>query len=535
MSIRLSSPRISTFILFHACPRASCSASARSLFTQQAQWLQSPRSNRRLIRPSAGKRAVDKREIHASAPLSAAPKDPYKVLGVAKDASAADIKKVYFSLARKWHPDTNPDKGAQDKFTEIQEAYDTLKDPKKRQAYDQYGATSQQPGFDPDAFANAQGGFGGGFDFGSAFRAGGSAGRGQSDLFDQLFGAFGAGTGGGRGSGPFAQSRRGEDIHAAIGVSFMEACKGTSRLINVNPVTNCSTCSGSGLKQGAKRSTCSACGGSGTRTFVIQSGFHMASTCPSCNGEGSTVPRGGQCGTCDGVGKVRTKKTVKIDIPPGKKFVSSAFNTSLLTVNSYHIGVEDGMTVRVPDAGDAPISGSANGDLLVRVNVASSKVFRRQGANLHHDARIPLHTAVLGGKVRVPTLDGDVDVRVPAGTQPGEEMVLKGRGVPPVFGGVKGDLFVAFSVQLPRTLTKRQREILQQYADDVEGRVPAQSKTSSTEAKVDQSQSTSSERPTDGLKHEDNGTDASFTPPSPSQEGGWMSRAWQSIRGLIGI
>lgn len=108
------------------------------------------------------------------------------------------------------------------------------------------------------------------------------------------------------------------------------------------------------------------------------------------------------------------------------------------------------MTVRVPDAGDAPISGSANGDLLVRVNVASSKVFRRQGANLHHDARIPLHTAVLGGKVRVPTLDGDVDVRVPAGTQPGEEMVLKGRGVPPVFGGVKGDLFVAFSVQLPR-------------------------------------------------------------------------------------
>ncbi|CCM01632.1 uncharacterized protein FIBRA_03693 [Fibroporia radiculosa] len=376
-------------------------------------------------------------------------KDPYEVLGVKKDASAADIKKTYFSLARKYHPDTNPDKNAQAKFVEIQEAYDVLKDQKKRAAYDQYGAASQQPGFDPDAFANGSGPFGaGGFsgfhDFANAF--GGARGaRGQADLFNELFGAFG-------GRRPRAEDIRGSNLEATIGVTFMEACKGTTHTVNVTPVVNCSTCSGTGLKTGAKRSTCTTCGGTGTRTFVIDSGFQMASTCGTCHGAGTTVPRGSQCGECQGMGQVRIRKSVKVDIPAG---------------------VEDGMTIRVPNAGDAPVSGKGRaGDLLVRVNVAASKQFRRQGANLHHEARIPLHTALLGGRVRVPTLDGDVDVRVPGGTQHGEEMVLKGRGAPSVYGATTGDLFVAFMVQLPRSLTKRQREILQQYADDVEGRAP---------------------------------------------------------------
>jgi len=401
---------------------------------------------------NASRSELGKRLFHPSA-TSYAPRDPYQTLGVKKDASAAEIKKVYFSLARKYHPDTNPDKGAQEKFVEIQEAYDILKDEKKRVAYDKYGAASQQPGFDPDAFAKnpfgGAGGFGGFQDFSGSF--GGA--RGQADLFEQLFGAFG---GRGRSRGPFTETIRGDDIEASIGVSFLDAAKGATRTVNVTPVVNCASCSGSGLKSGAKRTNCPSCGGTGTRTFVIESGFQMASTCSTCQGVGTTIPRGSQCGGCSGVGKVRQRKSVKVDVPAG---------------------VEDGMTIRVPNAGDAPMTGKGpTGDLLVRVNVASSKVFRRQGANLYHEARIPLHTAVLGGRVRVPTLDGDVDVRVPGGTQQGEEMLLKGRGVPPVFGGDKGDLFVTFAVQLPRSLTTRQREILQRYADDVEGRSPGASK-----------------------------------------------------------
>ncbi|GBE78083.1 DnaJ homolog 1, mitochondrial [Sparassis crispa] len=321
-------------------------------------------------------------------------------------------------LARKYHPDTNPDKGAQEKFI--------LKDEKKRADYEKYGAASQEPGFNPDAFANAGTSFGGaefqGFkDFSGSFSAGPGG-----DLFEQLFGS----TFGGRGRPRRHEDMHGSDLEATVGVTFMEACKGTSRTINVTPVVNCSTCSGTGLKAGAKRSTCTSCSGTGTRTYVIDNGFQMASTCPTCQGTGTTVPRGSQCGECAGVGQVRIRKNVKVDIPAG---------------------VEDGMTIRLPNAGDAPISGRGRaGDLLVRINVAASKLFRRQGPNLHHEARIPLHTALLGGRVRVPTLDGEVDVRVPGGTQQGEEMVLKGRGVSSVYGGDKGDLFVTFGVQLPR-------------------------------------------------------------------------------------
>lgn len=181
---------------------------------------------------------------------------------------------------------------------------------------------------------------------------------------------------------------------------------------------------------------------------MIDNGFHMASTCSNCAGSGTTIPRGSHCGTCAGSGVLRVRKTVKVDIPPGKE---SLFELRETTPTPLFSGVEDGMTVRIASAGDAPVSGNgSSGDLLVRINVASSKVFRRQGSNIHYDARIPLHTAVLGGRVRVPTLDGDVDVRVPGGTQQGEEMVLKERGIPSVYGGGKGDLFVAFSVQLPR-------------------------------------------------------------------------------------
>ncbi|KAJ3576146.1 hypothetical protein NP233_g633 [Leucocoprinus birnbaumii] len=450
------------------------------------------------------------RSLHASAPLRASAKNPYEVLGVKSDASAADIKKAYFALARKFHPDTNPDKNARDKFVEIQDAYDTLKDDKKRAAYDKYGSASQQPGFDPDAFSR---GFGGGFGGAGGFSAGGfnfedlssvfGSGRGpqgsQADLFEQLFGAFG----GSRGPG-FRGPTRGADLEASVNISFLEACKGTSKKVTVQPITSCGTCSGSGLKQGAKRVSCSSCGGTGTRTFMTN-GFHLASTCDSCQGVGSTIPRNSECSGCGGMGKVRVKKTVQVDIPAG---------------------VENGMTIRINNAGDAPITGKGTtGDLLVRVNVASSKNFVRQGANLYHEARIPFHTALLGGRVRVPTLDGEVDVRIPTGTQPGEEMVLKGRGVTSVYGGNNGDLFVTFSTTLPRSLTKRQRELLQAYADDVEGRAPKSSRDPSSTSKPGTSAPEAPEGETD------NGTTSS---PYPSPPSGWMSRTWQKVRKLIG-
>ncbi|KAI6045067.1 DnaJ protein [Pisolithus marmoratus] len=505
MIVRFTSQGFSSFVSFYACARQQLTRSYRN---HPGTCPRLPPLNTPIHRVSRSK-CKSKRGFHTSAPLSAAAKNPYEVLGVSKDASSADIKKAYFSLARKYHPDTNPDKGAQQRFLEIQEAYDTLKDDKKRAAYDQYGPASQQPGFDPNAFARnpfanaSPGGFAGFQDFREAF------GSTQGDLFSQLFG----GAFGGRARpGGFHQSSRGADVEARVNIGFMDACKGTTLNMDVNPVTTCPTCSGTGLKRGAKRATCSACHGTGTQTFVIDSGFQMASTCSACFGTGSTVPRGSQCSTCGGQGHIRTKKTVKVDIPPG---------------------VEDGMTIRVPAAGDAPLSGKGNhGDLLVRVSVSPSKIFRRQGANLYHEARIPMHLAILGGRIRVPTLDGHVDVRVPSGTQHGEEMVLRSHGVPSVFGSGKGDLFVSFIVQLPRSLTKRQREILQQYADDVEGRCSTSSSTTGNPAADKGNPDSRSAFNTSAST--DNGT-TSFSYSPLSSEDGWLSHAWKRIRELTGL
>jgi molecular chaperone DnaJ len=296
-----------------------------------------------------------------------------------------------------------------------------LGDETKRANFDKYGAASQQPGFDPDAYARASSSFGGAGGFADFF--GGGAGPGaQSDIFDSLFSAF---RGGGR-PGPVV----GDDIEASISINFLDACKGVKRTVEVHPVVDCSSCQGSGLKPGRKRDTCKVCGGSGQRAVHIQSGFTMATTCNACNGAGSVAPPGSACNTCGGMGKVRQKKTVEVDVPPG---------------------VEDGMKVRIERAGDAPLGGKGNpGDLLVRINVLPSKVFRRQGANLYHDRVVPFYTAILGGRVRVPTLEGEVEVKVPAGTQPGEEMVLRNRGVQKLFKQQRGDLFVHFDISVPR-------------------------------------------------------------------------------------
>lgn len=313
-----------------------------------------------------------------------------------------------------------------------------LSDSKKKAAFDQYGTTDGSPGFDPFGGAGGPGGFGGFGGFGGGFGGfgGGGASAGgpsASDIFEGLFGsAFGGSGGRGRSQTQgFAGETRGEDLEVNVSISFEEACRGASRSIVTNPVERCQPCSGGGLKPGARKSSCAACGGTGARTFVIQGGYQMNTTCPACGGSGLSVKQEDQCTSCEGVGRVRGRRTVQVNIPAG---------------------VDDGAKVRVDGAGDVPLQGAGRpGALYVRVNVQPSKTWRRQGANLYFPAALPVHTAILGGRVRVPTLDGDVELRVPAGTQVGDEMLLRGRGVPNLARrSEKGDLLVQFEVQIPR-------------------------------------------------------------------------------------
>lgn len=386
-------------------------------------------------------------------------KDPYTVLGVDKNASSSDIKKAYYSLAKKYHPDTNKDAGARDRFSESQTAYEMLSDPKKKEAWDQYGAAAfdQSAGFDPS------GGTGGG-PFGGAAGAGGfggfsSGGFGAEINIEDLFGAFTGGGRRGRGSrqSPFQEEVVvGQNIEVQTNISFMDAAKGTSKDILITPLVQCKMCSGRGLKKGESRSSCKKCGGTGTRVHFMQAGFQMASTCEPCNGQGMVIPRGGECGTCHGNGVMRERKTVNIDIPGG---------------------VEDGMRLRISGEGDAPPSATAvnpsaqstRGDLYVFIRVAADPKFSRSGADVLYTASIPLTTAVLGGQIRVPTLDGEVKVKVATGTGSGDKLTLSGMGMPRLGGrrNALGDLRIEFKVAMPKYLTSNQRTILEMLADEL--------------------------------------------------------------------
>ncbi|KAF3072560.1 hypothetical protein V8C40DRAFT_169513 [Trichoderma camerunense] len=406
----------------------------------------------RAERPNARKEhnaRASQRTFHATNTLLQ--KDPYKALGVDKSATAAEIKKAYYGLAKKFHPDTNKDPTAKDKFGEIQTAYEILSDPKKREQYDQFGDASFDPnaaggnpfagaaGGNPFAGFGAQGGFGGGF--GGGFN------------FEDLFSAFG-----GRRSNPFQQEILvGDNIESHVSISFMEAAKGTSKTITITPVESCNTCSGSGLKSGAQRSQCHSCEGTGTRVHYAQGGFQMASTCGSCGGTGSTIPKSSECRTCSGQGVVRNKKTITVDIPAG---------------------IEDGMRLRIDGAGDAPITGRSTspdaraqrGDLYVFVRVATDPKFSREGSNILYTANIPLTTAILGGQVTIPTLDGTVNLKVATGTNTGDKVTLPGMGMQRLGSrrAGSGDLKVEFRVKMPKSLSASQRTILEMLADEMD-------------------------------------------------------------------
>jgi molecular chaperone DnaJ len=384
---------------------------------------------------------------------------------VDKTASAGDIKKAYYGMAKKYHPDTNKEADAKDKFAAAQSAYELLSDAKKRENYDRFGSAAfdQNGGFDPSG-GNPFAGAGGFHGFGGGFGGGGFGGGFAQDInFEDLFGAF---TGGAR-RGP--RGRRnpfqeqilvGEDIEVQSNISFMDAAKGTSKEIPVTPLTQCGTCSGDGLKSGAKRSQCRQCNGTGTRVHIMQGGFQVAATCDSCGGVGMTVPRGSECGTCNGNGVIRERKTIKVDIPAG---------------------VDNGMRMRVTGEGDAPPTGAAaaagartqRGDLYVTIRVAPDHRFSRSGDDILYTASLPLTTALLGGEVTIPTLDKEVKVRVATGTGTGDRITLTGMGMKKIGSGrmrvqPTGDLKVEFKVAMPKYLSANQRTILEVLADEMD-------------------------------------------------------------------
>ena len=344
-------------------------------------------------------------------------KDLYEVLGVSRSASDDEIKKAFRKLAMKYHPDRNPDnEEAVEKFKEIQNAYAILSDPQKKAAYDQYG----HAGVDP----NMGGGFGGGF--------GGGAGFDFSDIFSQMFG--GAAGGGGR-----QQSYQGADLQYAVEITLEEAAAGLKKRITIPTYKECDICHGSGAKPGTSVSTCGTCGGSGT-IHVRQAIFQLQQTCPTCHGSGKQIKD--PCTSCRGEGRVKTTKTMEVNIPAG---------------------IDDGQRIRLSGEGEPGQHGAPSGDLYVVVHVKAHKTFERNGLDLHCELPISFATAALGGEVEVPTLEGKVKLTIPKETQTGRRMRVKGKGIKSLRSSATGDLYCHVLVETPVNLTDRQKELLEEF------------------------------------------------------------------------
>ena len=355
-------------------------------------------------------------------------RDYYEVLGVNKNATNDEIKKAFRKAAKQYHPDLNKDDPtAAEKFKECNEAYSVLSDADKRRKYDQFGFA----GVDPSYAAGQGGGYGGG---GFGF-------DGDIDLGDIFSSFFGGGFSGGS-RNPNAP-QRGRDIQATINISFEEAAKGCKKSVEVSKVEDCSQCHGTGAAEGTSPKTCSQCGGSGYITVQQGSGFFQVNTtrpCPSCNGSGKIIEK--PCSKCSGRGKVRKKSKIDITIPAG---------------------IDNGQVVTARGLGDAGLNGGPAGDLRVGVTVSAHKDFVRDGYDIHYEKHISIVEACLGVKVRIPTLDGDVEYHVPAGTQPNEVFRLKGKGIQRLNSIAKGDLFVHIVVDIPRELTNEQKNLLKQF------------------------------------------------------------------------
>jgi molecular chaperone DnaJ len=346
-------------------------------------------------------------------------RDYYEVLGISRTASEMEIKSAYRKLALQYHPDRNPNNpDAEDKFKEASEAYSVLCDAEKRAAYDRFGhagvGAAGAGGFNP--FASG--------DFSDIF----------GDIFSDLFG-MGPSTGQRR-----SRAQRGADLRADLTLEFQEAVFGRKSEIKFRRQERCDTCRGSGITPGKSATTCSACGGRGQLRY--QQGFFTVSrTCHHCSGTGQVVSD--PCRTCHGQGRMMREHTKEINVPAG---------------------VEDGTRIRYQEEGEAGLNGGPSGDLYVVLHVKEHEFFEREGTNLHCAIPISFPQAALGTELTIPTLEGEHKLKVPAGTQSGDELAIKGRGVPVLQGRGRGDLIVTMIVQTPTKLNKRQRELLEELA-----------------------------------------------------------------------
>ena len=362
-------------------------------------------------------------------------RDYYEILGVAKNASAEDVRKSYREMALKFHPDRVPaeqKKEAEERFKEVSEAYAVLSDSAKRDLYDKYGHSGiDQKYAQEDIFKGA--------DFSSIFRdMGGGFGSGSS-IFEEIFGDLGFDIGGSRHSRSQSARRRGRDLQIAINITLEEAARGVEKVITVPRYETCAVCGGSGAKPGTKKSTCPQCKGSG-RTVVSNGFFQMAQTCSRCGGEGSIIQS--VCPDCRGEGRVRVTKKIKVKIPAG---------------------VDTGSQLRVRQEGEAGVS--SRGDLYVIIEVAAHNIFERHHNDIATSVNISMAKAVLGGEVEVPALDGRLTMKVPAGTQCGKTFRLKGKGLPDLYGREIGDELVRVNIEIPSKLSSRQKQLIEEFAN----------------------------------------------------------------------
>ena len=355
-------------------------------------------------------------------------RDYYEVLGLQKGATDAEIKKAYRKLAKQYHPDLNPDDPtAAEKFKEVNEANQVLSDPDKRAKYDQFGHAGVDPSYG-----------GGGMNFGGDF--------GGVDLGDIFADIFGGGFGGFSNRGGSANAaRRGADIAVSLDISFMEACMGVAHDISVNRAEECPECKGSGAEPGTSPTTCPDCNGKGFVTVQQRSMFGMMQSqrpCSKCGGRGKIIEK--PCAKCRGKGNINMKKTVSVKVPAG---------------------IDDGMTLNVRGQGNVGSNGGSRGDLKVRISVRRDPVFTREDFNIRIDFPITYSQAALGAEIEVPTIDGPVTYNVPAGTQPGTVFRLRGKGVQKLqrAEGDRGDQYVQISVEVPKNLSKKQKDALEAF------------------------------------------------------------------------
>lgn len=356
-------------------------------------------------------------------------RDYYEVLGIQKGASDDEIKKAYKKKAREFHPDLHPDDPTcEDKMKEVNEAYEVLSNPDKKQRYDQFGHAGVDPSY---GGGGGMGGFSGGM--------GGFSD--MSDIFENIFGGFGFGGGSARSNAN--APRRGSDIQESVLISFMDACNGVKKEIKVNRMNTCDVCKGTGADGSSTSEVCPDCQGRGTVRVTQSSMFGnitSTKTCPHCSGKGKIIKN--PCQKCRGAGRLRVQKTVSVDIPAG---------------------IDDRQTIRLSGQGDSGVNGGGNGDLLINISVKSHEIFKREGFDIHCDIPVTYMEAVLGAEITVPTIDGDVKYTISEGTQTGTVFRLKGKGVKKLHRADRGNQYVTIYVEVPKNLTKKQKDLLREF------------------------------------------------------------------------